>query len=164
MAGSSTTSPVGSGRRPEDDPYVEDPQPVYNGGGGGAPSGGYDYTQDPVYSAYIAQLDLDQAQRQQDTARRREYLMADQTKLLDQTAQSGEQQREGISGGFESRGLFNSGGRLRDISRQQANQATREGSIRESTGRGIAEMEAQLANSLAQAQLKRQNAQMGQYS
>lgn len=133
----------------------------YTGGGGGGGALPYDYTTDPVYAAYVAQLDLDQAQRQAETARRREYLMADQTRMLDETAREGEQGREGISGAYESRGLFNSGARLRDISRQQANQASREGNIREGVTRGVSDLETTLANYLAQSQLKRQQAQLG---
>lgn len=153
----SAANPWGSGT----DPGVDT-----GGGGSGGGSGGgavYDYTTDPTYAAYVAALDLDQAQRQATTSRQRDYLMSDQTRLLDQTAQQGEQSREGISGGYESRGLFNSGGRLRDISRQQSNQASREGSIRENATRGVAELEAQMANYLAQAQLKRQSAQLGSF-
>lgn len=142
----------------------EPPAPIDTGGGGGGGSAAYDYTTDPVYAAYVAALDLDQTQRQQDTARRRDYLMADQTRLLDQTGQQGEQTRETISGAAESRGLFNSGARLRDLARQRSNQASREGQIREGTTRQSAELESQLAQYLAQQQLQRQRAQLGQFS
>lgn len=124
----------------------------------------YNPDTDPVYAAYIAQLDLSQQQRQAETARRKEYLMADQDRMIEETGRAGEQTREGISGNYESRGLFNSGGRLRDISRQQGNQNSRENQIRTNAQRGASDLEVELANNLAQAQLKRQSARLGIFS
>lgn len=133
----------------------------YNGPGSSEAAAPYNPDTDPVYQAYIASLDLSMAQRQADTTRRKEYLQADQNRLIDETGQAGEISREGISGNYESRGLFNSGGRLRDIARQQANQNSRENNIREGTTRQTSDLEIQLANALAQSQLSRQNARLG---
>lgn len=141
---------------PVEEPVYEEPS--YGGGGGG---GGYNYASDPVYQAYIANLDLDLAQRQSDTERRRAQLLGQQDQALYDSAKSGEQSRENISGNYESRGLFNSGGRLRDISRQQADQGTREGRIRQGTATGISDLEYALAQAQAQGQLRRQQASLG---
>lgn len=141
--------------------YAQEPAPVDNGPSAPGGSAAYDPTTDPVYAAYIANLDLSLAQQQGDTERRRAALLGQQDKSLYDTAQAGEMSREGISGGYESRGLFNSGGRLRDISRQQANQGTQESRIRQSTSTGIGDLEYALAQAQAQTQLKKQNASQG---
>lgn len=142
--------------------YLQSQQPTYSGGGGGG--GSYNPLTDPTYAAYIANLDVEQAQRQQDVAQRRAYLQADQDLLLADTAREGDLQRQNIAGNYEDRGLFLSGARQGDQARSQANQLAREGRIRSDTARGIGDLESALAQYLAQQQLRRQQAALGIFS
>lgn len=136
-------------------------QPAYGGGGGGG--GAYDPTSDPTYQAYIANLDLQLAQQQSNTERQRAALLGQQDNSLQDSATAGNLSRDNISGNYESRGLFNSGGRLRDISQQQADQGVRESRIRQGTSTGISDLENALAQAQAHAQLLKQSASQGVY-
>ncbi len=168
-----STGPAPTGY-PGADPYVPgqytpsqipdqtDAAPVDNSGGGSGGGGGtYDPTTDPTYAAYIANLDLQLAQQQSNTERQRQALLGQQDQNLYDSGVAGDQSRQNISGNYESRGLFNSGGRLRDISQQQADQGVREGRIRQGTTTGISDLENALAQAQAHTQLLKQNASLG---
>ncbi len=160
------TSYMPAGTAPAPGEYGGDPTPVdpggsYSGGSSGGGGAAYDPTTDPTYQAYISNLDLQLAQQQQNTERQRAQLLGNQDQQLYDTAQAGDQSRTGISGNYESRGLFNSGGRLRDIAQQQADQGTRESRIRQGTATGISDLENALAQAQAHATLLKQGASQG---
>ncbi len=161
------TDPSGAqaGYTPIDPTVTDSETPITSGSGGGGGGGGvYDPSTDPVYAAYIANLDLNLAQQQQNTERGRAQLLAQQDQGLYDTGQAGDLSRQNISGNYESRGLFNSGGRLRDISQQEAQQGTRESRIRQGTTTGISDLENALAQAQAHTQLLKQNAAQGVFS
>ncbi|MEX0666461.1 MAG: hypothetical protein WD598_17035 [Acidimicrobiia bacterium] len=141
------------------------PAPTYSGGGGsgggGGTGGAYDYSTDATYQAYVRALDLDEAQRRAETTQRRAYINADRDRMLGETALAGTQQREDIGGAFEDRGLYLSGGRLRDQARSSANQLMREGRLRSDAAQGLSSLDAELARAIARIQLQRQAAQYG---
>lgn len=141
-----------------------DPAPVGGGGGGSGGVAPYDPTTDPTYQAYIANLDLNQAQQQADTSRRIAQLQGNQTQQLADSARAGQQSQTGISNSYEGRGLYNSGARLNDLSIQQANQGARENSIKTGTANSISDLETTLANAVAQMALRRQSAAQGVFS
>lgn len=106
----------------------------------------------PAWLAFRRSLGIDDAtdavtaQAQVDALNRRAGL------TRGDVLESGKQAREGIAGGFEARGLYRSGARLRDQSRQQADE-----------GRALADIELTLAENvgglvggLAQRQAERQ--------
>lgn len=137
------------------------PDTTGGGGGGGGSGGGYDPSSDPTYQAYIANLDLTQQQQQADTARKIGDLQAAQTMNLGNIATAGQASQRNINGGYEGRGLYNSGARLNDLSIQSANQASQENQVKQGTATGISDLEAALANAVAQMSLKRQSAGQG---
>lgn len=101
------------------DPGMYDPGPggyTISGSGAARP---YNVNEDPSYLAFIAALD--QAQAQAGAIRQQALADAD-TNLATykpRIAEAGVEQRRGISGRHEMRGMFRSGQRLRDIGLQQ---------------------------------------------
>lgn len=113
--------------------------------------------EDPAHLAFLRAVGLDSTdatnnQLRIDALNRRAGLDLESLKT------QGAQQQENIAGGFEARGLYRSGERLRSQARQQEGQAQQEGQI---TG-NAADQTAALVAELAQRRADRQGSQAEQ--
>ncbi len=159
---------------PKVDPYGPDAMTWYEGilasedtGGGGGGGGGGGFAapappppprldQDPAWLEFNRQTDLAIGALQAEQARRAGIIGADRDRQISELKPWGEQAREGISGGHESRGLFGSGAMERDIARQRADEARREAAFRAGAANQMSDVEAEIAMQIMEQQRARE--------
>lgn len=120
---------------PEPATYSYDPGP--SGGyvvSGPAPAP-YDPYSDPAYLAFLAALDQQQSTYSADLLARQGEVDRQLNEALPRIAQAGTESRRRISSGFESRGTFRSGERLRNIALQQQGEAQQVGDTQSAAAR-----------------------------
>jgi hypothetical protein len=153
-------------------PYLQAQQaPVYaddggggggyadGGGGGGAPAvPAYDPATDPAFQALLAQLNLKETMLRQQSQQKLDELGKQSRIAVPRIQEQGIEQRRGINYGHESRGLYRSGARLRDLSLQQRGETQKIGDVYDrltsgaaSIDRGLQSGILDLANQRAQA-------------
>lgn len=146
------------GTKPQSDPFPVAASTSYSSGGDGFTA----YTepaprldQDPGWLEFSRQTDLSIARQNADLARRRGLIESDRDRVLGELEPQGEQQREGIMGGFESRGLYGAGAMERDVARQRAAQAQRSAAIQAGAAGQISDIEADIAARIASLNAER---------
>ena len=145
------------------DPYATDP-------GGGGTSGGGSYAleppkllaESPEWLAYLNALGLEEGQFRADIDRQKAMYQSESDRQLQDLPVGYQQQRRGISGSMESRGMSRSGEFLRKLSENRAAQGRQEGAIKGQTAFQMGSLESQLAQKLMsqQAQKAQQELQL----
>jgi len=107
--------------------------------------------EDPAYLAFLRALGVEDAEDAADTQARTDALGRQLSMRLPEVAEAGEDSRSAISGSFESRGLFASGGREVALARQRADEGRTVAGL-EST---VADQSAQYARELARRRAER---------
>jgi len=130
-------------------PY--DPEPEY---AMAAPSLGR-LDDSPDWQAFNAELDRAMAFQRSDADRRKGLVSADRDRLLSELEPRGELEREGIQGGYESRGLFGGGAMAQAEARQRANQGRRAASISSDAAARSSDIEGDLARQMLEMEQRR---------
>lgn len=125
--------------RPGGATYYEDPGPVVT----------QSLSSSPQWLEIDRQSDREIGQAKSDLKRRRAIINAERDRLLANLVPWGEQSREGIMGGFETRGLYGSGGMERDVARQRADEARRAAGFRSSAASQLSDAEAEVKSRIA---------------
>jgi hypothetical protein len=158
-AGLTYQDAMSSGTAPAPAPAADYYGGSYTGGGGGAVISRppYDVNADPSYQAFVAALDqMGETYRSQAAQKQAEYDRQLQD-LLPRIAEQGVEQRKNISGAAESRGMFRSGERLRDIGLQQRGETQRVTDAQQATARSKTAVDQNLQQQIAD--LARQRAE-----
>jgi hypothetical protein len=105
--------------------------------------------QSPAYLAYLRTLGVEDATDQANTQTSVDAAQRRQAMLAPRIAQSGEYAREGISGGYESRGLFRSGQHEVGLARQRQAEGQQLGDLTSATTDQVTALKAALAAQMA---------------
>jgi hypothetical protein len=149
---------------PSQQQYYEEPAPVQyqqfadEGPGEAAapPRPPYDVNQDPSYLAFIAALDQQGTQAGAQRLARLSDADTQRTVYQPRIAEAGVEQRRRIGGSYETRGMFRSGARLRDVALQQRGEAQQQSDLERGVARS--KTDAQLAYDQALADIARERA------
>lgn len=147
---------IGFGTVPYEQIYPNDPAPTDNtdygdqGGYDSAPARvPYDPYSDPSFQALIASYGLRADQARAAAAQRIGDLQTEGIIQAPRIQEAGIEQRRGISGNAEGRGLFQSGERLRNLSLQRRGEDQRLADLQRATARGVASTNQSLSQQLA---------------
>lgn len=143
--------PIPATQDPTYDPGY-DPAPV--GGYAPAPSLGR-IDDSPDWNTLMAQLNMAGDMARADSSRLIGNTNALRDRLLGEVAPAFEEQRQGISGSYEARGVGQSGGLETALARNRANEANRITSINQDAAMQVGNYESELARQLAEIEAKR---------
>ena len=155
MGGGTGSSAITYGAAPET--YSE---PTYDdGSGSGSYSGGGGavapmrvLAESPEWLAYLNALDLEQNQFRADIDKQKALYQSESDRQLQDLPVGYQQQRRGISGSMETRGMSRSGEFLRKLAENRASQGRAEGAIKGQTAFQMGSLESQLAQKLMSLQ------------
>lgn len=116
---------------------------------------------DSQYLAALRRANMDEAEGSADVRTRQGRVRRNLGLALPEMARQGEFERQGISGGYESRGLFRSGMRQDAIARQRYDQARREALTRTAAYDELGDLETSLARLSARSFANRTDAAYG---
>jgi hypothetical protein len=103
----------------------------------------------PEWLAYLSALGLEQSQAQSDTDRMRAMYQSEADRLKQDIVPQYGQQRRGIAGSLETRGMARSGEMLRKLAENRAAQGRQTAGIEAGLGNQIGTLESQLAQKMA---------------
>lgn len=140
---------------------------VVDGGGGGttiieapAPPAPppYDPNTDPAFQQLMAQLGLSENTARTQAAQKISDAQTEGTIASPRIQEQGAIQRRNISLGWEGRGLYRSGARLRDLAQQQSGETARLGDITRGTARQVSSINQTLQQQIDDLAAKRADA------
>lgn len=149
--------------RPQEPSYEPVYEPSYDSASGyvyDAPPSLGRLDESPDWAAFNAELDRAMAFSRADADRRKGIVSSDRDRLLSELEPRGELEREGIQGGYESRGLFGGGAMAQAIARQRSNQERRAGSISADAAARASDIEAELGRQLLETEQRRVQARI----
>ncbi|MFP5376116.1 MAG: hypothetical protein ACLGIO_04945 [Acidimicrobiia bacterium] len=109
----------------------------------------------PAYLAFLRELGIADAEAAADTTTGAERVGLELARRLPRIAELGGRDREGISGSFESRGLFRSGQHELTLARQRADEGNEAGDLVAAGADRVADLQADLARRRAAAARRR---------
>jgi hypothetical protein len=155
-------SPIGMYAPPPQATYEEPaPAPVYDpydpGTGSAVVEPPRDLATDPGWLALQAEMDREGQLYGAQAQRSSGLVTSNRDRLLADLIPRGEQERTGIEGGMEARGLFGGGQMEEHLARQRANEAQRGTTIQSEAAARLSDIEGQLA--MQQAEIERRRAE-----
>lgn len=131
----------------------------YGGGDGFSPYATPNIGQDPAYLAFLRSIGIEKAELNQSAEDRIGVINREITRRLSDILRGGEYAREGISGNYESRGVYRSGKHEQSLARQRADEGAQAASLQGAGADQVFLIRQELARRLAAAE--RQGAEAG---
>lgn len=126
-----------------------------SGGGGGGMAPPRKLAESPEWLAYLNALGYEENQFRADIERQRQFASSEALRQIQGLEPGYKQQRRGIAGNAESRGMTRSGEFLRNLAESRAAQGRDQANIQAGLGNTINQLESQLANRLMDLNARR---------
>ena len=134
--------------------------PMYDTGPAPAAAPPYDPAQDPAFQQLLAQLGIQETAARTQATRLTALAQEDAAIARPRITEQGIEARRGIDTGYEGRGLFRSGARLRSLAIQRRGEGERAGDLERTLSRRVAGVQGNLDTQLRDLAMRRATAQL----